>query len=114
MSVRDEILKKRQSMTIKQISETAPEETRGMKILRVLRKIKKGANYIGIGGGITPATGSYSSGSSNSAKEFRESHHIHSAPPAPSYSERLQELRNMKSYLETIDGKGDHDCGHEH
>lgn len=57
-------------------------------------------------GGHSHHSGSHSHQHSPSSS-FRESHRF---DPSRAYMERIQE----KAYFKMVDGKGDHDCDHEH
>jgi len=109
-NARDEFSKKIKNMSPREFDATRPPETTSMKVKRVANKVKKVANYIGIGQGTGPSLGPRGG---SAVRDFREKQHFNTEPQGPSQSERIHELRNLKSYLETIDGKGDHDCNHE-
>lgn len=51
--------------------------------------------------------GGGSSNSNSSGSTFRDTYHF---DPSKAYMERIQE----QAYFKMIDGKGDHDCDHEH
>lgn len=90
-----------------------PEETTNMK--KKTRKRVATSRFMAknAGKGNGNATGSAPLPQQSSAATFRASHR-HDAPLPPTDSERIWEMRRAADIARMTDGKGDHDCGHEH
>jgi len=104
MSVRDEILKKREKMSINELNAAAPEETTRMKFHRVTSKIKRGAKFLGIINDAPSSTIKIPLNNNTNEREcdnnstetaFKESIRF---DPSEAYRRRM----NEKGYLETI------------
>ena len=91
-------------------------ETKGTKFKRIFSNLGEILSSLGL----IPALNSNSKGHKHhggahhySPNSFKESYRV-DPPPQRTHEDWVKEQIARDAYMDLVDGKGDHDCGHEH
>lgn len=114
---REKTVNRMKQMSPEEFAKNMPKETREMKSGRLWEKIKRFFNALGIGDDYGAYNRNSSSSSStsheSSSSDFRQSYRA-DTPPRRTHEDWVREQIAREAYMQMVDGKGDHDCGHEH
>lgn len=95
----------------------APAETPRMKRQRTWKKVKKVAEILGLdslGEASSKSRGRHHGGGAHSAPPPQSSSAAFRQEQAFDYEQWVRKEMAAEAYSKLVDGKGDHDCGHDH